>query len=85
MCAGRLLVAGVTDLVTTHLELAAQWYYEGNWPLKPTDVTAISKRKVWWRADCGHMFKVAVKSRAGNKRLTCPYCTGRKKVARPVR
>ena len=84
-CNDRKVLRGFNDVATVREDLAAQWYQEGNLPLRPTYVTTRSKKRVEWRGDCGHVFKLTVKQRSKNKRLTCPYCTGHKKIERPVR
>lgn len=39
-CDGRVLVKGYNDLATTHPELAAEWDYDRNGELRPSDVLA---------------------------------------------
>lgn len=41
-------VSETKSLAVTHPEIAAQWNHIRNGNLKPEDVTADSKRKVWW-------------------------------------
>lgn len=43
VCHGRKPIVGWSDLATTHPELAAEWDYERNGKLKPTDVKAGQK------------------------------------------
>ncbi len=83
-CNNRKVLRGFNDLATVRPDMAAQWYYEGNWPMKPTDVTAISTKQVRWKMECGHVFRLTVGQRARNKRLTCPVCTGHIKVECPL-
>ena len=40
--------AGFNDLATTHPEVAAQWHPTKNGELKPEQVTAGSRKLVWW-------------------------------------
>lgn len=77
-CNNRKVLRGFNDLATVRPDMAAQWYYEGNWPLRPVDVTAVYSKKVGWKMDCGHVFRLTVRQRANNKELTCPVCTGLK-------
>ena len=45
---GNAVWTGFNDLQTVNPELATQWHCIKNGNLKPTEVTANSKRKVWW-------------------------------------
>ena len=45
VCNGRVLVKGYNDLATTHPELAAEWDYDRNGELRPSDVLAGSTRQ----------------------------------------
>ena len=52
---------------------------------KPAAVQAISRKPVWWRDECGHVYQMAVRGRARAKPGCCPYCSGRKRPERPIR
>ena len=54
-------------------ELAKEWDYEKNYPLTPKDVTAGSKKKVWWICEKGHKWESAICNRTGGS--GCIYCT----------
>lgn len=72
-CTNRVVVEGVNDLATTHPEIAAEWNYERNGGLKPTDVVAGSSKRVWWKCPDGHEWQAIVyrrKAGGGN----CPVC-----------
>ena len=73
ICANKLIVAGINDLATTRPDLAKNWNYEKNGDLKPTDISAGSNRKVWWRCDRGHEWKTMP-----NCCGFCPYCINQK-------
>ncbi len=73
------------DLASRHPELLAEWDWERNGDLKPTDVQAISRKLVWWRGECGHVYQMAVRDRVRAKPGYCPYCSGRKRPERPIR
>ena len=63
-------------LATSHPELSKQWHPTRNGSLTPNDVTAGSKRKVWWLCEKKHDWQAATVKRArGNG---CPYCSNRK-------
>ena len=81
VCAGRQVQVGFNDLATTHPELSAQWHPDKNGDLKPTDITAGSNRKVWWRCDKGHEWQATASKRAAVKGVPCPYC-GNKRLLR---
>lgn len=74
-CVGKKVLAGFNDLQTINPALAAEWGHEKN-DLMPSQVTAGSTKRVWWKCNKGHEWKSAVAPRnAGNK---CPYCGMRK-------
>lgn len=99
-CSGRL-VAPDTSLTYKHPLVAQQWHPKLNGKLKPTNITAGSKRKVWWRclASTKHIWQASVSNvvKARVERLTtgCPFCaraeakmrgkTGRAKAGLGVR
>lgn len=65
------------SIAESNPELLAEWNYEKNYPLDPSEVTCGSTRSVWWKGrSCGHEWKAEVHNRARGTR--CPYCTGRK-------
>lgn len=45
---GQAVLSGFNDLATINPKLAAQWHPTKNGDLKPTQVTANAKQKVWW-------------------------------------
>ena len=72
-CTNRVAVKGINDLATTHPDIAAEWDYERNGELKPTDVVAGSSKRVWWRCPEGHEWQAIIyrrKAGGGN----CPVC-----------
>lgn len=75
-CTNRKVLAGFNDLATVQPQLAAQWHPSLNGALTPEQVTAGSKRKVWWRCPEGHEWKAAVHARAGSRKNGCPVCAG---------
>lgn len=74
-CGGRRVEEGVNDLQTTHPDTAAQWDELKNSALGlgPTQVSAGSERRAWWRCPNGHSWQAIIKSRAHGKR-GCPAC-----------
>lgn len=73
---GCKVLVGYNDLATTHPGIAAMWHPRMNKRLKPTGVQAISRKPVWWRGECGHVYQMAVRDRVRAKPGYCPYCTG---------
>ena len=84
-CSGRKVLAGYNDLATTHSGIAPMWHPRMNKLLKLTGVQAISRKSVWWRGECGHVYQMAVRDRVRAKPGYCPYCSGRKRPERPIR
>lgn len=78
VCTHRRIVPGDNDLATTRPDLAAQWHPARNGMLKPEDLAAGARKKVWWMCEKGHEWQAAVASRAGG--AGCPVCAGRKIV-----
>ena len=78
VCSNKKCVPGVNDLQTTNRKLAKQWDKERNGSLKAKDVTARSRKKVWWRCCEGHSFAMEIFRRAEERDPGCPYCKGRK-------
>jgi hypothetical protein len=77
VCSKRLFVEGVNDLATTHPHVSNEWDYEKNFPLKPSQVTSGSFKKVWWLCPQSHSFQANAASRIHGK-SGCPYCSGQK-------
>ena len=80
-CTGRKVLAGYNDLATAEPFVAMQWHPALNGDLTPEQVTAGSRRYVWWRCSLGHVWRARVHSRTGNQRCGCPVCAGRTKTA----
>ncbi len=74
-CSGNKVLTGYNDLKTVNISLAGEWDYEKNYGLLPEYFTVNSTKKVWWKCIKGHEWQATVGSR--NKRIGCPYCSGR--------
>ena len=74
-CNNRRILPGYNDLATLNKELAAEWNWEKNGNLKPTDVGTGSKNRVWWKCDKGHEWQARVIQRNGG--TGCPVCANR--------
>ena len=76
-CTGNKVLAGFNDLATVDPEIAAQWHPTLNGELLPTQVTAGTRRRVWWLCPEGHIWRTAVANRTNAKKRTgCPVCAG---------
>ena len=71
-CGNQKVLAGFNDLLTKDPELATKWNYDRNTDLLPTQITARSGKKVWWRCEAGHEWEAVVSYQA--KRRKCPIC-----------
>ena len=76
-CTRRILTRGVNDLLTTNPELvAAEWDYDLNKDVKPSDVTQWSHKYVWWKCQkCGYQYQATPSNRVFGKGCGC--CAGR--------
>jgi hypothetical protein len=68
-------------LATTHPALSKQWHPTENGDLSPSDVTAGSHKKVWWKCEKGydHIWDAIINTRTRNG-LGCPICSNQKVV-----
>ncbi len=73
-CQGKKLLSGYNDLATVNPMLASEWHYVKNEGLSPSDITANSKKQVWWLGKCGHEWQAAISAR--NRGNGCPFCSG---------
>lgn len=72
-CSGKRILPGFNDFATAAPAAAREWS-DRNLPARPTDFTASSSRKVWWKDHLGHEWQATIKNRAKGSR--CPYCAG---------
>ena len=77
VCSGKQVLAGYNDLATVNPLLAAQWDFESNGDLKPTDFTCGSDKKVGWICEKKHKWEATISSRHSGG-CGCPYCAGQK-------
>ncbi len=57
-------------------ELMAEWNWERNIDITPSQLTLGSGQKVWWKCNHGHEWQAMLYDR--NKGKGCPYCAGKK-------
>lgn len=73
-CSSRKILKGFNDLKTRHPELVEEWS-DRNGYLKPSEVGAFSRKKVWWKCKNGHEWQATVNSRSqGNG---CRICSNK--------
>ena len=60
------------DLASLNPILAREWHPTKNGDLKPTMLTAQSRKKVWWICENGHEWEATVFSRISGR--GCPLC-----------
>lgn len=74
-CAGKIVLSGKTDLLTTHPEVLSIWSPDNTVPI--SEVSAGSRyRALWLCTVCGNEWKAAVNSIIRGR--GCPYCSGSK-------
>jgi hypothetical protein len=78
ICSGYKVVKS-NYLAVTHPKLAAEWNFQKNGELNPSDVHAGSHKKVWWKCDVAedHQWKSQIRSRV-QYNLGCSFCSGRR-------
>ncbi len=60
----------------TNPDIAEEWDYQKNDPLKPSDLSIGSNRKVWWKCKvCGHEWYATPHSRVKGRMRGCPECS----------
>jgi hypothetical protein len=73
-CSGNRVIVGVTDLGSVRPDVALEWDVAMNTSLTPSDVSAGSNRKVWWRCAADHSWSASVVSRVSGS--GCGKCHG---------
>lgn len=54
--------------------MVGEWHTAQNGTLTPSDFTAFSHKKVWWKGKCGHEWKAHIFGRSNG--IGCPICSG---------
>ena len=62
--------------VSDNAQLMAEWYWQKNAELDPTQLTLGSNKKAWWSCSQGHKWEATPNNRSNG--TGCPYCTNRK-------
>ncbi len=77
-CANLKVKKGFNDLATVRPDLAVEWDYEKNAPLRPDEIVAFYSKKVWWRCKkCGNSWYISPNARS---KRGCPYCCNHVKI-----
>lgn len=71
-CYGRFATRD-NSLAGKYPELLQEWDYERNGGLSPFEITARTKKKVWWRCSDGHSWQTGTYQRTKLKAI-CPEC-----------
>jgi hypothetical protein len=77
-CNHRYVLEGFNDLMTGAPELAAEWDYDKNAPLRPELVMNTSHKIAWWTCEFGHSWQSTVANRRNG--CGCPYCSGKQPI-----
>ena len=82
VCAGKKILAGFNDLETLRPDIAAEWDYENNGTLLPSQVGLGSNRSVAWICEKKHQWSAMISNRTGVSGSSrngsgCPICTGK--------
>ena len=64
------------SLALLYPELAKEWDYEKNYPLRPEDVFAHSGKAAWWNCNKEHSYNMMISNRSNSHGAGCPYCSG---------
>lgn len=72
-CLNELVLPGFNDLATTHPLIAAQWDYEKNPGVTPSQVFASDTDTVYWLCESGHSTSTHPRARAIDKKK-CGVC-----------
>ena len=76
-CTNRKVLKGYNDLATLNPTLIEEWNYNKNIDILPTEVSAHSGRKVWWKCSkCNHEWQATIDKRSNGR--GCPKCKNKK-------
>lgn len=78
ICAGKRVIDGLNDFQSQFPELAEEWDYERNDPLKPNQITFKSGKQYWWICSKGHHYEASAYDRT--RKRGCPYCANKKVI-----
>ena len=77
-CSGQRVLTGFNDLKTKYPDVAAEWDYELNYPLKPEQVYYSAKKEFSWICgSCGYKWSATLRDRT-SRGFGCPACSGKR-------
>jgi predicted nucleic acid-binding Zn ribbon protein len=75
-CANQVVTAW-NNMAVTHPHLEAEFHPRKNGSLKPTDIVAGTRKRLWWQCSrCGYEWQTQGFHRARNKNNGCKNCFG---------
>lgn len=74
VCSGKVIVAGVNDITTTHPDVAARWHPDND--RAANTVSARSTYRAKWNTSCGHVVSAPVRDRVVIPD-NCAVCSGK--------
>ena len=74
-CTNKRVLQGFNDLQTCFPQIAAEWDYEKNFPLKPRDVVYGTRKRFYWLCEHGVSWEQEVSARTRSPNPRCP-CNG---------
>lgn len=76
-CSGQRVLPGVNDLAHLRPDLAAEWDYEKNAGMLPTEVTVNASSSAWWKCPKGHnSYRMTITHRSSGR--GCKRCRDEK-------
>lgn len=76
------VIIGFNDLKSHNPDVANEWNYEKNSPLKPEDVSYANSKKVWFTCNQGHSYITSISNRTISK-SGCPDCNNQSHTSFP--
>lgn len=64
------------NLLKQRPEIAKEWHYTKNKPLRPENFFVSSHKKVWWKCNKRHTWQATIAARTNNNQ-GCPICSNR--------
>lgn len=66
--------------VSDNAQLMAEWDWERNADISPSQISLGSGKKVWWKCNKGHRWLTKINHRYASK-SNCPYCAGQRAIS----
>lgn len=75
-CANQKVLKGFNDLETKRPDIAKEWDYAKNYPIKPSEILPGTQKKYWWICPKKHSYCSNVSNRV-RVNAGCPYCANK--------